>query len=157
MIEEIRQPAKRSGEDFWPARDGTSPDSNKLMEQQPPRLIVLVARGTSDNAAALRAATSSRSRPGSRSRWPLRPIATLYEAPVNYRDALVIAISQSGESTGHQLGPRTGAPRPGAVTVGITNEPASKMDRDRRARLPWCARGREKKRSPPPRPTPARC
>src|SRR5512135_2368506 len=69
-----------------------------LLRKRDLRLIVLVARGTSDNAALfgrylLEISTGipvSLSAPS---------ISTLYQAPLNYRDALVVAISQSGEST----------------------------------------------------------
>jgi len=124
MIEEIRQQptvlAKTlAGERRHIAR------FKQLMEQQPPRLIVLVARGTSDNAA-LFGRYLIEITTGIPVSLAAPSIATLYEAPVNYRDALVIAISQSGESTDTNMVLEQ-ARRGGAVTVGITNEPASKM------------------------------
>src|SRR5512132_3799274 len=70
----------------------------KILEERRPRLIVLAARGTSDNAAQfgrylLEITTGipvSLSAPS---------VFTIYKASVDYSDALVIAISQSGEST----------------------------------------------------------
>src|SRR5271156_4125894 len=61
-----------------------------------PKLIVLAARGTSDNAAQfgrylLEIAT------GIPVSLAAPSIHTLYNALVDYRDALVIGISQSGE------------------------------------------------------------
>lgn len=90
-----------------------------------PRFIVLVARGTSDNAAQfgrylLEITTGipvSLSAPS---------IFTLYKADVNLADSLVVAISQSGESTDTNLVLERARAR-GALTVGITNEAASTL------------------------------
>src|SRR5271169_80856 len=91
------------------------------------RMIVLVARGTSDNAALF-------------GRYLLEittgiPVSlcapsvhTLYHAPVNYRGALVVGISQSGEGTDINMVLKT-AQHQGAITVGITNEARSSMAR----------------------------
>ncbi len=89
------------------------------------RFIVLVARGTSDNAAQfgrylLEISTGipvSLSAPS---------IFTLYKADVDLADSLVVAISQSGESTDtNRVLER--ARRRGALTVGITNEASSTL------------------------------
>ena len=90
-----------------------------------PRFIVLVARGTSDNAAQfgrylLEITTGipvSLSAPS---------IFTLYKADVNLADSLVVAISQSGESTDTNLVLERARAR-GALTVGITNEAGSTL------------------------------
>ena len=90
-----------------------------------PRFIVLVARGTSDNAAQfgrylLEITTGipvSLSAPS---------IFTLYKADVNLADSLVVAISQSGESTDTNLVLERARAR-GALTVGITNEASSTL------------------------------
>ncbi|MEP7270347.1 MAG: SIS domain-containing protein [Acidobacteriota bacterium] len=89
------------------------------------RLIVLVARGSSDNAALfgrylLELTTGlpvSLSAPA---------IHTLYHAKLDLRDALVIGISQSGEGDDVNL-VLDNARRCGAITLGITNEPNSTM------------------------------
>jgi len=89
------------------------------------RLIVLVARGTSDNAALfgrylLELTTGipvSMSSPS---------IHTLYHARLDYRQALVVGISQSGEGTDINLVLKS-AKRMGAYTLGITNEAHSTM------------------------------
>src|ERR1051326_3610130 len=97
----------------------------KRIAAQRPSLIVLVERGTSDNAALfgrylieiLTGIPVSLAAPS---------ITTLYGTPMNYRGALVVAISQSGESTDTNLvleRARIG----GAVTVGITNEASSRL------------------------------
>jgi glutamine---fructose-6-phosphate transaminase (isomerizing) len=99
----------------------------KLLEKKPPRLIVLVARGTSDNAALfgryLLEITT-----GIPVSLAAPSIATIYEARVNYRDALVVAISQSGESTDTNLVLER-ARAQGALTLGITNEGRSTLAR----------------------------
>jgi glucosamine--fructose-6-phosphate aminotransferase (isomerizing) len=86
---------------------------------------VLVARGTSDNAALfgrylLEIAT------GIPVSLAAPSIATLYKAKVDYRDALVVALSQSGESTDTNLVLDWARAR-GAMTLGITNERASTL------------------------------
>ena len=95
----------------------------KLMEKRRPRLVVLAARGTSDNAALFgrylleitTGITVSLAAPS---------IYTLYNVRVDFRDALVVAISQSGESTDTNL-VLSQAREQGALTIGITNEPSS--------------------------------
>ena len=88
-------------------------------------LIVLVARGSSDNAALfgryLLEITAgipvSLSAPS---------VHTLYRAKLNLRHALVVGVSQSGE--GEDINQVLENARAcGAYTVGITNEPSSSM------------------------------
>lgn len=92
----------------------------KALSARPPRLIVLAARGTSDNAAQfgryLLEITT-----GIPVSLAAPSIYTLYEANLDLRDALVVAISQSGESTDTNLVLERGRAQ-GALTVGITNE-----------------------------------
>ena len=99
----------------------------RLVERRRPRLIVLVARGTSDNAALfgryLLEITT-----GIPVSLAAPSIATLYNAPLNYRETLVVAISQSGESTDTNLVLER-ARRQGALTLGITNESRSTLAR----------------------------
>lgn len=99
----------------------------RLVEKQRPRLIVLVARGTSDNAALfgryLLEITT-----GIPVSLAAPSIVTLYGARVDYRETLVVAISQSGESTDTNLVLEL-ARRHGALTLGITNESTSAMAR----------------------------
>ncbi|HEV8587728.1 MAG TPA: SIS domain-containing protein [Pyrinomonadaceae bacterium] len=88
-------------------------------------LIVLVARGSSDNAALfgrylLEITTGipvSLSAPS---------VHTLYHAKLNLKHALVIGVSQSGEGEDINL-VLANARACGAFTIGITNEPASSM------------------------------
>ncbi|HVN03291.1 MAG TPA: SIS domain-containing protein [Bryobacteraceae bacterium] len=97
----------------------------QIVAKRPPRLIVLTARGTSDNAALfgryLLEVTT-----GIPVSLAAPAIYTLYNARVDYRDALVVAISQSGESTDTNLVLER-AREQGALTIGITNEASSTL------------------------------
>src|SRR5689334_17769422 len=97
----------------------------KLLAARRPRLIVLVARGTSDNAA-LFGRYLIEITTGIPVSLAAPSIATLYKTPMRYRDALVVAVSQSGESTDTNLVLEQ-ARQHGAVTVGITNEASSRL------------------------------
>ena len=97
MLEETRQQpqalAKTLDESALALRE-----LRRQLETTPPRLVILVARGTSDNAAQfarylIEIATHipvSLAAPS---------VLTLYASPLNLRDVLVVGISQSGEST----------------------------------------------------------
>ena len=69
-----------------------------FLENRRPRLVVIVARGTSDNAAQfgrylieiMTGIPVSLAAPS---------VHSIYDARLNYKDALVVGISQSGEST----------------------------------------------------------
>jgi glucosamine--fructose-6-phosphate aminotransferase (isomerizing) len=99
----------------------------RLVETRKPRLIVLCARGTSDNAAQF-------------GRYLLEitcgipvslaapSIYSLYNANLDLREVLVVAISQSGESTDTNLVLERARAK-GALTAGITNEPESTLAR----------------------------
>src|SRR5215471_10535126 len=97
----------------------------RLLEKHRPRLVVLVARGTSDNAA-LFGRYLLEIDTGIPVSLAAPSITTLYRARLDYRDALVVAISQSGESTDTNLVLER-AREGGALTLGITNESASAM------------------------------
>jgi glutamine---fructose-6-phosphate transaminase (isomerizing) len=90
-----------------------------------PKLIVLAARGTSDNAAHFGRYLLEIST-GIPVSLAAPSVFTLYDAKVSYQDALIVAISQSGESTDTNLVLARGREQ-GALTVGITNEPASSL------------------------------
>src|SRR6202162_1815055 len=126
MLEEIReQPAVL--ERTLQAERKSIEQLRAVLTRQMPRLIMLVARGTSDNAAQF-------------GRYLLEittgiPVAlaapsifTLYGALVNFDDVLLIAISQSGESTDTNLVLER-AREQGALTIGVTNEPSSSLAR----------------------------
>jgi len=97
----------------------------KSLKQRDIDLIVLVARGSSDNAALfgrylLEITTGipvSLSAPS---------VHTIYQAKLDLRHALVIGVSQSGE--GEDINRvLENARESGAFTIGITNEAASSM------------------------------
>jgi glucosamine--fructose-6-phosphate aminotransferase (isomerizing) len=124
MLKEIaEQPAALArtidGEREKIARLGT------LLKQRDIDLIVLVARGSSDNAALfgrylLEITTGipvSLSAPS---------VHTLYRAKLNLQHGLVVGVSQSGEGEDiNQV--LENARAGGAYTIGITNEPSSVM------------------------------
>jgi glucosamine--fructose-6-phosphate aminotransferase (isomerizing) len=89
------------------------------------RMIVLVARGTSDNAALFGRYLLELST-GIPVSLAAASIYTLYRARIDLKQTLMIGISQSGESTDVNLVLRAGR-RQGAYTIGITNEPRSSM------------------------------
>src|SRR5580704_267980 len=96
-------------------------------EEHRPRLIIMVARGTSDNAAQF-----GRYLIEITTRIPVSlaapSVLTLYQCPLDLRDVLVVGISQSGESTDTNAVLEDARAR-GALTVGITNESESPMAR----------------------------
>jgi glutamine---fructose-6-phosphate transaminase (isomerizing) len=126
MLEEIReQPAALARTLGTELR--VAGELKRRLTDTRPRFVVLAARGTSDNAALfgrylLEITTGipvSSAAPS---------IFTLYGATVDFRDALVVAISQSGESTDTNVVLEQ-ARAAGAVTVGVTNEAESAMAR----------------------------
>ncbi|HWY49313.1 MAG TPA: SIS domain-containing protein, partial [Bryobacteraceae bacterium] len=126
MLEEIReQPAVL--ERTLQAERKSIEQLRAVLARQMPRLIMLVARGTSDNAAQfgryLLEITT-----GIPVTLAAPSIFTLYNAPFQFAGVLVIAISQSGESTDTNLVLER-ARQQGARTIGITNEAASTLAR----------------------------
>ena len=95
------------------------------LEKQRPRLIILAARGTSDNAAQF-ARYLLEITTGIPVSLAAPSVYTLYDSDVDMRETLVVAISQSGESTDTNAVLEKARAR-GAFTVGITNEPKSTL------------------------------
>src|SRR5580704_15866498 len=95
------------------------------MNRRKPRLVVIAARGTSDNAAQFGRYLIEMTT-GIPVSLAAPSIVTLYHRAVDLRDALVVGISQSGESTDINAVLEDGRKR-GALAVGITNEPRSTM------------------------------
>ena len=126
MLEEIREQPAALARTLRGAAPGVA-SLRRTLARRTPKLVVLVARGTSDNAALfgryLLEITT-----GIPVSLAAPSITTLYRARVDYRDALVVAISQSGESTDTNLVLRR-ARAQGALTLGITNERASSLAR----------------------------
>src|SRR5881409_643553 len=90
-------------------------------------LIVLVARGTSDNAALFGRYLLELTT-GIPVSLCASSIHTLYHARLDLGQTLVVGISQSGEGTDVNLALKS-ARRQGAYTVAITNEKGSTMAR----------------------------
>ncbi len=124
MLDEIReQPAAL--ERTLTAERKSAERLRATFERDRPRFIMLAARGTSDNAAQfgryLLEITT-----GIPVTLAAPSIFTLYQARLQLADALVIAISQSGESTDTNLVLER-AREQGARTIGITNESGSRL------------------------------
>ena len=97
----------------------------RLLAGRKPSLVVLVARGTSDNAALFGRYLIEIST-GIPVSLAAPSISTLYEARLDYRNSLVVGLSQSGESTDTNLVLER-ARAQGALTLGITNERSSTL------------------------------
>jgi glutamine---fructose-6-phosphate transaminase (isomerizing) len=126
MLEETRQQPHalaRTLQEAFPSVAGL----RAHFERHRPRSVVLVARGTSDNAAQF-----GRYLIEITTRIPVSlaapSVATLYGCPLDLSDVLVVGISQSGEST-DTIAVLEDARSRGTFTVGITNEPSSRLTR----------------------------
>ncbi|HKD04733.1 MAG TPA: SIS domain-containing protein [Bryobacteraceae bacterium] len=115
----------------------TAFELRRRFEKQRPRMVVLAARGTSDNAAQF-----GRYLIEITTGIPVSLAApstlTLYGSRVDYRDALVVGISQSGESTDINA-LMTDARDGGAMTLGISNETESSLMKTVDCALRVCA------------------
>jgi glutamine---fructose-6-phosphate transaminase (isomerizing) len=126
MMEEIEEQPEALRRTF-DAERGHASEFKKFAAARDFRLIVLVARGTSDNAALfgrylLEIAT------GIPVSLCAPSVHTLYHARLDFRRTLVIGISQSGAGTDVNLVLKN-ARKQGAFTVAITNEVNSEMTR----------------------------
>ena len=101
------------------------PEFARAVQLHKPRLVVLAARGTSDNAALFGRYLIEMTT-GVPVSLAAPSIQTLYGATVDYRHALVIGVSQSGESPDVNVVVEK-ARAGGALTLGITNEPGSAL------------------------------
>jgi glucosamine--fructose-6-phosphate aminotransferase (isomerizing) len=97
------------------------------LKKRRPRLIVLVARGSSDNAALFGRYLLEIST-GIPVSLAAPAVHTLYRTRLGLEGALVIGISQSGEGPDVNMVLQN-SKRSGAVTLAITNEPGSEMAR----------------------------
>ncbi len=95
------------------------------IRERAPRFVMLAARGTSDNAARYGQYLF-----GAHNRLPVAlatpSLFTLYKSPPRMGDALVLAISQSGQSPDIRAVAEEGR-KQGALTISITNDPASPL------------------------------
>jgi glucosamine--fructose-6-phosphate aminotransferase (isomerizing) len=124
MLEEIREQPEALERTLRLGLKAAAKLAREVAKKRP-RLIVLAARGTSDNAAQfgryLLEITT-----GIPVSLAAPSLYTLYDTKIYLKDALIVAISQSGESTDTNLVLERGREQ-GALTVGITNEPASSL------------------------------
>lgn len=126
MRDEIReqpQTLERTLKEEW----SRAADLRRHLERHRPPLIVLAARGTSDNAAQFGRYLLEIST-GIPVSLAAPSVFTLYRSKLQLKDAVVAAISQSGESTDTNL-VLEHAKASGAFTVGITNESGSTLAR----------------------------
>jgi glucosamine--fructose-6-phosphate aminotransferase (isomerizing) len=124
MMEEILEQPQALQRTFKAERDHAR-EFQKLAAKRNFRLIVIVARGTSDNAALFGRYLFELTT-GIPVSLAASSVHTLYHAPLNLSQTLVVGISQSGEGTDINLVLKA-ARRQGAYTVGITNEAHSTM------------------------------
>lgn len=124
MLDEIRQQPDAL-ERTLRGQLRTAEQLRKALRGQRPRVILLAARGTSDNAAQF-ARYMIEVTTGILTVLAAPSIVTLYNANVNSEGMLAVAISQSGESTDTNA-VLAYARKAGAMTVGITNESDSSL------------------------------
>jgi glucosamine--fructose-6-phosphate aminotransferase (isomerizing) len=124
MLDEIRQQPEALARTLASERRKTGRFTEDVARRKP-RMVVLVARGTSDNAAQFGRYLIEITC-GIPVSLAAPSVHTVYEAEVDYADTLVIGISQSGESTDVNVVMER-ARKSGAITVGITNEPKSAL------------------------------
>jgi glucosamine--fructose-6-phosphate aminotransferase (isomerizing) len=124
MLEEVRQqPAAL--ERTLTAGLGSARVLRQHFEAHPPTMIVIAARGTSDNAAEF-ARYLIEITTGIPTSLAAPSVVTLYRSRLNLRGVAVVGISQSGESTDVNA-VLEDARKQGAFTIGITNEAESSM------------------------------
>src|SRR5579872_6813131 len=97
MLEEIRQQPEALARTLASERRRIE-KFKAILARNRPRFVVLAARGTSDNAAQFGRYLIEITT-GIPVSLAAPSVLTLYEARMHYREALVVAISQSGEST----------------------------------------------------------
>lgn len=107
------------------------------VHRNPVRCVIIAARGTSDNAAQF-----AKYRFETQTGWPVSlaapSTATLYHSTVDLRHTLAIGISQSGHAQ-DVLEVLQAARQSGAVTIAVTNDPASPVAQMAAHHLDLCA------------------
>lgn len=124
MLREIREQPRVIEKTLRAERKGFE-RLRRRFEKKPPSMVVLAARGTSDNAAQFGRYLIEITT-GIPVSLAAPSVTTLYRAPLKYDGALVAAVSQSGESTDTNV-VLEAAKKAGAFTVGITNEAGSTL------------------------------
>jgi glutamine---fructose-6-phosphate transaminase (isomerizing) len=106
-------------------RDGAArlDEAAAAIRARRPRFATIVARGTSDNAGTY-ARYLLETHVGMPAGMAAPSITTVYHAATDWRDVLVLAVSQSGQSP-DIVAVTDAARRAGALAVAITNDSAS--------------------------------
>jgi glutamine---fructose-6-phosphate transaminase (isomerizing) len=115
-----------------------------VLRQRNPRYVMLVARGTSDNAA-MYARYAFSIIAAKHTAVTATSLLTVYDVDLDFSDTLVVGISQSGESAG-TLEFLQQARERGALTVAVTN--TSRAPLTRVAEFSLCTRAREEESVP---------
>lgn len=126
MLREIREQPRVIEKTLQAERKGLEKLRRQFEKNRPP-MVVLAARGTSDNAAQFGRYLIEITT-GIPVSLAAPSVTTLYRAPLKLEGALVAAVSQSGESTDTNV-VLEAAKKAGAFTVGITNESTSALAR----------------------------
>jgi glucosamine--fructose-6-phosphate aminotransferase (isomerizing) len=124
MLKEIREQPRVIEKTLRAERKGFE-KLRMRFEKRRPSLVVLAARGTSDNAAQFGRYLIEITT-GIPVSLAAPSVTTLYQTPLKLDNALVAAVSQSGESTDTNV-VLEAAKKAGAFTVGITNEAGSTL------------------------------
>ena len=122
MLQEIREQPETLRRTLERGLRGIRELERRLGKERP-RLVVIAARGTSDNAAQFGRYLIEITT-GTPVSLAAPSIVTLYKQGLELRGALVVGISQSGESTDTNA-VLSNARKRGAITVGVTNDPRS--------------------------------
>jgi glucosamine--fructose-6-phosphate aminotransferase (isomerizing) len=126
MLQEIREQPETLRRTLERGLRGIGELERRLRKDRP-RLVVIAARGTSDNAAQFGRYLIEITT-GIPVSLAAPSTVTLYKKGLELRGALVVGISQSGESTDTNA-VLSNARKRGAITVGVTNDPRSTMAR----------------------------
>jgi glucosamine--fructose-6-phosphate aminotransferase (isomerizing) len=124
MLEEVRQ-QPIALERTLTTGLGSAKVLRQHFETHPPTMILIAARGTSDNAAEFGRYLIEITT-GIPTALAAPSVVTLYRSELNLRGAAVVGISQSGQSTDVNSFLEEARKR-GAFTVGITNEAESEI------------------------------
>ena len=124
MLDEIREQPEAVRRTISGERNGTVRLVAEIRRRNP-KVVVIAARGTSDNAA-----TYAKYLFGVVNKLPVMlaapSLTTLYQSPPVLHDALVLGISQSGEST-DIIEVVRGARAQGALTLAVTANAGSTL------------------------------
>jgi glucosamine--fructose-6-phosphate aminotransferase (isomerizing) len=112
-------------------------DVVRHLKASPPRAVVTVARGSSDNAATY-AKYLIETRLGILTASAAPSVSSVYDRRTGMQGVLVLAISQSGKSP-DLLAALDHARKAGAFIVGLVNAPGSPLESMADAVLPLCA------------------